>query len=1083
MFRFNFKLTTAAVLLFSSLLLSAQITGLVKSKTTGLPIANAKVIAATKSPNSIGDSLRFTAVTNSDGTYNLVINSNSYYQINVIATGYQFPLTKKLDAKDTVYIINYELTELTSTAVPTITGKVYDAETKAALSNVSVMLDPAITMPPSLITTSTVNGEFKFYPPRGSWNLSAKLDGYFTYKHPTVLKIDSTTVINDLVIYLQKDTIKYSFMGFTLADSILLPGVKVTLTSTPVYNLQYSVVSDEKGKFNITGIQHGEYIVTAYKEGYEPYSGVYNTDYLYLIAEHYIVLKKIYTPPPATLKVLVYRESSAGLIPVPGASLTIYGDGWDCPYNGITDSNGIFITQELKAGKYSASCWTSNMQSSTQTFTLTEKGTQIVFYLKFASVDAPSLRGVVLNAITKQPIPDAGVGLKPNSMLTFLLGTNTSATGEFEFTKIPRGEYFLGAGKAGFANFNYGKTIFFDSLTAISGMQILLMPDSVSTFATVSGFVYIKAATGLIGVRNSAIVFNGVNNNQSITAVTDSAGHYVLYNVPFGDYIVVSALSAYQPLNQKVSVNSPKMEVNFYLTPFASVGSAFVAGNVFFDNSTAPVSGATIEFIPQVSTGFTNSVKTNESGHYSIYLPAGVYYVLCRVEKPGSNYYYKEYFDNAQILSQAKLLALKTKDSVSNINFGIPNILVNNEITVSVSGTVKDTLGNTVAGARVSIISTVNPSCKTFINALTDEKGFYSIVLKFPANDSTDHSFSVMASKELFVTEYYKEKPALFLADKFNAFSNSAYTDVNFTLAPMSKTDNYFIMGRMLDISGNPITGGYAVCFNIATKQLKFAISDSLGVYQLQGLSPSQNTGNYYLLFAAKGYLPQFYDNETHIENAKPIYLTESISRLDVRLQQILISTVGASTITGLILDENSLPAEGVLVTLNDPSGNVLNYSLSNADGVFEIESLNDGSYFLSASKVGYATSSTSQLTYNAAAGFTMMQNMTISPLPIFLNIPTDKTGNKIVSYKLSNSYPNPFNPVTTIRYELPSASFVTLKVYDILGNEIASLVNETKSTGVYQAKFNGANHPSGVYLYRITAGSFSDTKKFILIK
>jgi photosystem II stability/assembly factor-like uncharacterized protein len=86
-------------------------------------------------------------------------------------------------------------------------------------------------------------------------------------------------------------------------------------------------------------------------------------------------------------------------------------------------------------------------------------------------------------------------------------------------------------------------------------------------------------------------------------------------------------------------------------------------------------------------------------------------------------------------------------------------------------------------------------------------------------------------------------------------------------------------------------------------------------------------------------------------------------------------------------------------------------------------------------------------------------------------------------AYELSQNYPNPFNPSTTISYSIPSQSFVTLKVYDILGNEVITLVNEEKSAGRYEVKFKAENIASGVYFYQIKAENFSDTKKFVLMK
>lgn len=83
----------------------------------------------------------------------------------------------------------------------------------------------------------------------------------------------------------------------------------------------------------------------------------------------------------------------------------------------------------------------------------------------------------------------------------------------------------------------------------------------------------------------------------------------------------------------------------------------------------------------------------------------------------------------------------------------------------------------------------------------------------------------------------------------------------------------------------------------------------------------------------------------------------------------------------------------------------------------------------------------------------------------------------------LSQNYPNPFNPTTTINYQLPFHSFVTLRVYDILGREVATLVNANQNAGVHSVAFDANNLPSGVYFYRITAGNLSEVRKLVLEK
>ncbi len=91
----------------------------------------------------------------------------------------------------------------------------------------------------------------------------------------------------------------------------------------------------------------------------------------------------------------------------------------------------------------------------------------------------------------------------------------------------------------------------------------------------------------------------------------------------------------------------------------------------------------------------------------------------------------------------------------------------------------------------------------------------------------------------------------------------------------------------------------------------------------------------------------------------------------------------------------------------------------------------------------------------------------------------------------MQQNYPNPFNPSTSIQYAISSTQFVTLKVYDLLGREVATLVNEEKPAGSYNVEFSAKGGPessikhpaSGVYFYRLQAGNYFDTKKMILIK
>ncbi|MEJ5263256.1 MAG: T9SS type A sorting domain-containing protein, partial [Ignavibacterium sp.] len=109
------------------------------------------------------------------------------------------------------------------------------------------------------------------------------------------------------------------------------------------------------------------------------------------------------------------------------------------------------------------------------------------------------------------------------------------------------------------------------------------------------------------------------------------------------------------------------------------------------------------------------------------------------------------------------------------------------------------------------------------------------------------------------------------------------------------------------------------------------------------------------------------------------------------------------------------------------------------------------------------------------------------------LSVTTDVSGyyldkgslnySEIIKFRLNENYPNPFNPTTVISWQIPVGSHQTLKIYDILGREVATLVDEYREAGSSEVEFNASNLPSGVYIYKLQAGSFTDVKKMILSK
>jgi hypothetical protein len=128
-----------------------------------------------------------------------------------------------------------------------------------------------------------------------------------------------------------------------------------------------------------------------------------------------------------------------------------------------------------------------------------------------------------------------------------------------------------------------------------------------------------------------------------------------------------------------------------------------------------------------------------------------------------------------------------------------------------------------------------------------------------------------------------------------------------------------------------------------------------------------------------------------------------------------------------------------------------------------------------------YANGNSVNFNGNADAGD--MWNFAPNKTVTIVSITGITDANHITGFELRQNYPNPFNPSTTINYQLPMTNFVTLRVYDMLGRVVKTLVNEQESAGTHSIPFNAAGLPSGIYIYQLRAGNYVSTKKMILSK
>jgi hypothetical protein len=176
-------------------------------------------------------------------------------------------------------------------------------------------------------------------------------------------------------------------------------------------------------------------------------------------------------------------------------------------------------------------------------------------------------------------------------------------------------------------------------------------------------------------------------------------------------------------------------------------------------------------------------------------------------------------------------------------------------------------------------------------------------------------------------------------------------------------------------------------------------------------------------------------------------------------------SFIGASSVAGIVGASTSwwaaLQAQTVYKSTNDGAAFTLDYTAPTAGGVF---------YHMTKSRTGATIWGVRSL-----GGISRYGTVISGVTPISVETPS--------SYSVSQNYPNPFNPTTKINFALPKSGLVTLKVYDMLGKEVATLVNEVKNVGTYSVDFNASALSSGIYFYKVNVNGFSEVKKMMLIK
>lgn len=506
------------------------------------------------------------------------------------------------------------------------------------------------------------------------------------------------------------------------------------------------------------------------------------------------------------------------------------------------------------------------------------------------------------------------------------------------------------------------------------------------------------------------------------------------------------------------------------LTPPPPPAYAVVTGKVTADSNGAPIARAYVNVF-SATTNKWNITYTDSLGKFKVKVTTGDYYIYASARGC-----VPEYYDNVTSFSAATKITLAANDSL-NYSIGLGAIVP--PVTYALTGSVKNASGAAVAGVVYFYKARLNSRFSMVGAAKVDSLGNFTF--RGIEND-TLIAYAAPRDRYTYYAQYYNNKTTIADADRIPVTGN--VSGINFVLAATPVYPNR-LAGTVKDTTGAGVQAFVQVLprrLSGVTNTRKYVMAtDSLGVFSFTNLKPGQ-----YIAYAhpSHGFIPTYfkYDGSSTLNwrNADSIVVDSASVLTNVNFTVKSRPDSGFGGIHGVIRNNTGATIAGATVLVYDQNNNLSDLAISDKFGRYNIAGLTPGNYTLVADKQDYQLSSAQTVSVNYVTALDGYNNFTITPEGNLTGVEDNTT---ITGYALNQNYPNPFNPSTVISYQLPKESQVTLKVYNVLGNEVATLVSGKQAAGSYNVTFNASGLATGVYIYKLEAGSFSAMKKLVLMK
>jgi len=697
-----------------------------------------------------------------------------------------------------------------------------------------------------------------------------------------------------------------------------------------------------------------------------------------------------------------------------------------------------------------------------------------------------TISGSVASESDKTPIAGAHVVairvLRPD----FKHHAVTDENGNYALMALPAGSYAIFAEAAGY------KSEFFDNKRELLQADYIDVSDEqvvgdinlfLATASAIAGKV-VDAATNNPVAKAAVIIHPLVTGNTKprvlLTTLTNENGEYVA-NVSPGFYVVAAEARGYHKEFYKeerefvkatpvqVFADKHTTGIDFTLDKLASI-----TGRVTDQVTGAPIAGAGVSAFPERTAG-TDPVanvndlvrpvvgKTDENGNYKLEgLRPGKYFV--HAEARG---YLIEFWKEAASLDKAEAVEVPASGNVDGINFTL-------EKGGSIAGLVVAAENNTpIGGALIQVWP--KGSNAVIARGVTERDGKYRI------GGLRTGDYIVFASAPGYRGLFYQDVESRDQATAVHVESPNETSAIDFHLKKPEPPRGGVIAGTVVsEADKNPIPHAFVLAIPMSTPISTlppFTLADQFGSYKLPVAA-----GKYVVVSWAPHYLAEFFENAETFQGAKIIGIENGavVDHVDFSLKP---AQRGLYRITGRVRYKNQNRGAENFVVQAIEAGAVVGTAVTDNTGNFILEEMAAGEYQLAATGVTGVSEGSAAVTVGSGRNSGSVDLI----VPGTTAVETSAVAVP-ATYDLAQNFPNPFNPETGIKYQVPVRTNVSLRVYNALGQEVRTLVNNVQEAGVYSAVWDGKDNngrqlTTGIYLVRLEAGDFVMTRKMAMVK